>query len=375
MKKIFLAMFLLVFCACFQSENKQSQNAEQNTMINTEELSLENMIKACENKEKNACITAFALINDNENASADELKKAYALAKKGCKNAEDMSCVFYAQALLFGVFDDENTKEGLKILENSCQNGGAMSCANLSDIYFFGHFNQNKDEQKAKLYLEKICQNSKDYCPMSKAMEQSHAQISQSPNLAIPPQNLWLGQNIVRENRLKTYELGAAPEGVTLDVIDFATNTNEKLVCDAPQSNECKEFLDEQCKGQENEEFCRSYTLTWNSSPRHESIAYDSARFFLEKMVNEYNKDEFIYFVKYAYNKRLALPELLSLTAGYDENTGDRLPLILALAKKDATEQLREIRRIYSISIGDAKLMELFREYKISPKIAAIFTK
>ncbi|MDY6188642.1 MAG: hypothetical protein SPH77_07400, partial [Campylobacter sp.] len=81
----------------------------------------------------------------------------------------------------------------------------------------------------------------------------------------------------------------------------------------------------------------------------------------------------FIYFVKYAYNKRLPLNQLLSITAGYDDNTGDELPLILALARNNATEPLQDIRRIYGISGGE--LMELFRTYKISPKIAEIFTK
>ena len=49
----------------------------------------------------------------------------------------------------------------------------------------------------------------------------------------------------------------------------------------------------------------------------------------------------------------------------------DELPLILALARNNATEPLQE--RIYGIS--DGELMELFRTYKISPKIAEIFTK
>ena len=177
----------------------------------------------------------------------------------------------------------------------------------------------------------------------------------------------------MREKSLKTYELGEVPDGVALDIIHFLTGAQEKLICDEPQSSQCKSLLDEQCKGRENEEFCRSYMLTWNSSPRHESIAYDGARYFLENMLSQYDKNKFIYFVKYAYNKRLPLNKLLSITAGYDDNTGDELPLILALARNNATEPLQEIRHIYGISGGE--LMELFRKYKISPKIAEIFTK
>lgn len=92
-------------------------------------------------------------------------------------------------------------------------------------------------------------------------------------------------------------------------------------------------------------------------------------------MLNEYNKDEFVYFLKYAYNKRLALSKLLSLTAGYDEDSGDGLPLIAALAKKNGVEQLKEIRRIYGLNSGNTELIELFKKYKISPKIAEILTK
>ena len=370
MKKIFLALFLLVFYAYSQNDSDENQSAETSGSIKTP--SIEKAKKACENKEKNACITAVSMMLSEANSSADELKEAYKLAQIGCDINEDMSCVFYSQALLFGIFEDENINEGLKILEHSCQNGGAMSCANLSDIYFFGHFSQNKDEQKAKLYLDKICEKRKDFCPMAKAMEQSHAQISQS-KIAVPPQNLWLSQDLVREKSLKTYELGEVPDGVALDIIHFLTGTQEKLICDEPQSSQCKSLLKQQCKGRENEEFCRSYMLTWNSSPRHESIAHDGARYFLDGMLSQYDKNKFIYFVKYAYNKRLPLNQLLSITAGYDDNTGDELPLILALARNNATEPLQDIRRIYGISGGE--LMELFRTYKISPKIAEIFTK
>ena len=367
MKKIFLVLFLLVFCAYSQNDSYKNQSKEISGSMKTP--SIEKAKKACENKEKNACITAVSMMLSEANSSADELKEAYKLAQIGCDINEDMSCVFYSQALLFGVFEDENINEGLKTLEHSCQNGGAMSCANLSDIYFFGHFSQNKDEQKAKLYLDKICKNRKDFCPMAKAMEQSHAQISQS-KIAVPPQNLWLSQDLVREKSLKTYELGEAPDGVALDIIHFLTGTQEKLICDEPQSSQCKSLLKQQCKGRENEEFCRSYMLTWNSSPRHESIAHDGARYFLDGMLSQYDKNKFIYFVKYAYNKRLPLNKLLSITAGYDDN-GDELPLILALARNNTTEPLQE--RIYGISSGE--LMELFRTYKISPKIAEIFTK
>ncbi|MDY3245601.1 hypothetical protein [Campylobacter sp.] len=305
MKKIFLVLFLLVFCAYSQNDSDKNQSAKISGSMKAP--SIEKAKKACENKEKNACITAVSMMLSEANSSADELKEAYKLTQIGCDISEDMSCVFYSQALLFGIFEDENINEGLKTLENSCQNGGAMS---------------------------------------------------------------WLSQNLVREKSLKTHELGEVPDGVALDIIDFLTDTQEKLICDEPQSSECKSLLDEQCKGRENEEFCRSYMLTWNSSPRHESIAHDGARYFLDGMLNQYDKNKFIYFVKYAYNKRLPLNQLLSITAGYDDN-GDELPLILALARNNATEPLQE--RIYGISGGE--LMELFRKYKISPKIAEIFTK
>ena len=227
MKKIFLVLFLLVFCAYSQNDSDKNQSAEISGSMKAP--SIKEAKKACENKEKNACITAVSMMLSEANSSADELKEAYKLAQIGCDINEDMSCVFYSQALLFGVFEDENINEGLKTLEHSCQNGGAMSCANLSDIYFFGHFSQNKDEQKAKLYLDKICKNRKDFCPMAKAMEQSHAQISQS-KIAVPPQNFWLRQDLVREKSLKTYELGEAPDGIALDIIDFLTGTQEKLI-------------------------------------------------------------------------------------------------------------------------------------------------
>ena len=175
MKKIFLALFLLVFCACSQNDSDKNQSAEQKISQSIKTPSIDEAKKACENKEKNACITAVSMMMSEANSSADELKEAYKLT-----------------------------------------------------------------------------------------------------------QNLWLSQDLVRKKRLKTYELRQAPDGATggFDIINFLTSTQEKLVC-------------------------------------------------------------------------------------------DELPLILALARNNATEPLQE--RIYGISGGE--LMELFRTYKISPKIAEIFTK
>ena len=67
----------------------------------------------------------------------------------------------------------------------------------------------------------------------------------------------------------------------------------------------------------------------------------------------------------------VALDIIHFLTGTQEKLACDELPLILALARNNATEPLQE--RIYSISGGE--LMELFRTYKISPKIAEIFTK
>ena len=173
MKKIFLALFLLVFCACSQNDSDKNQSVEISRSIKTP--SIDEAKKACENKEKLACMAAVSMMLGKANSSADELKEAYKLT-----------------------------------------------------------------------------------------------------------QNLWLSQDLVRKKRLKTYELRQAPDGATggFDIINFLTSTQEKLVC-------------------------------------------------------------------------------------------DELPLILALARNNATEPLQE--RIYGISGGE--LMELFRTYKISPKIAEIFTK
>ena len=171
MKKIFLALFLLVFCAYSHYDSDNNPSAVISVSLKAQ--SIDEAKKACENKEKLACITAVSMMLGNANSSADELKEAYKLT-----------------------------------------------------------------------------------------------------------QNLWLSQDLVREKSLKTYELGEVPDGVALDIIHFLANAQEKLVC-------------------------------------------------------------------------------------------DELPLILALARNNATEPLQE--RIYSISGGE--LMELFKKYKISPKIAEIFTK
>lgn len=173
MKKIFLALFLLVFCACSQNDSYKNQSAEISGSMKTP--SIDEAKKACENKEKLACITVVSMMLSEANPSTDELKEAYKLTK-----------------------------------------------------------------------------------------------------------NLWLSQDLVRGKSLKTYELAEVLDGAAggFDIINFLTGTQEKLVC-------------------------------------------------------------------------------------------DELPLILALARNNATEPLQE--RIYGISGGE--LMELFRTYKISPKIAEIFTK
>lgn len=52
--------------------------------------SIEKAKKACENKEKNSCITAVSMLLGNKNSNADELKEAYKLTQIGCDiNAQE----------------------------------------------------------------------------------------------------------------------------------------------------------------------------------------------------------------------------------------------------------------------------------------------
>ena len=112
MKKIFLVLFLLVFCAYSQNDSDKNQSAEISGSMKAP--SIDEAKKACENKEKLACMAAVSVMLGNANSSADELKEAYKLTKIGCDISEDMSCVFYSQALLFGIFEDENINEAFK---------------------------------------------------------------------------------------------------------------------------------------------------------------------------------------------------------------------------------------------------------------------
>lgn len=79
MKKIFLALFLLVFCACSQNDSDKNQSAEISGSMKAP--SIDEAKKACENKEKLACITAVSMILSEANSSADELKEAYKLTQ------------------------------------------------------------------------------------------------------------------------------------------------------------------------------------------------------------------------------------------------------------------------------------------------------
>lgn len=79
MKKIFLALFLLVFCACSQNDSDKNQSAEISGSIKAP--SIEEAKKDCENKEKNACMAAVSVMLGNANSSADELKEAYKLTQ------------------------------------------------------------------------------------------------------------------------------------------------------------------------------------------------------------------------------------------------------------------------------------------------------
>ena len=60
MKKIFLALFLLVFCAYSQNDSSKNQSAEISGSMKTP--SIEKAKTVCENKEKLACITAVSMM-------------------------------------------------------------------------------------------------------------------------------------------------------------------------------------------------------------------------------------------------------------------------------------------------------------------------
>lgn len=79
MKKIFLALFLLVFCAYSQNDSDKNQSAEISGSMKAP--SIDEAKKACKNKEKNACMAAVSVMLGNANSSADELKEAYKLTQ------------------------------------------------------------------------------------------------------------------------------------------------------------------------------------------------------------------------------------------------------------------------------------------------------
>ena len=83
MKKIFLALFLLVSCAYSQNDSDKNvtQSAEQKISQSIKTPSIEEAKKVCENKEKNACIIAVSIMLGNANSNADELKEAYKLTQ------------------------------------------------------------------------------------------------------------------------------------------------------------------------------------------------------------------------------------------------------------------------------------------------------
>lgn len=86
MKKIFLALFLLVFFAYSQNDSDKNQSAEISGSIKIP--SIDEAKKACENKEKNACITAVSMMLNEANYSADELKEAYKLTQIGWRSQD-----------------------------------------------------------------------------------------------------------------------------------------------------------------------------------------------------------------------------------------------------------------------------------------------
>ena len=79
MKKIFLALFLLVFCAYSQNDSDKNQSAKISGSMKTP--SIDEAKKACENKEELACMAAVSMMMSEANSSADELKETYKLTQ------------------------------------------------------------------------------------------------------------------------------------------------------------------------------------------------------------------------------------------------------------------------------------------------------
>lgn len=79
MKKIFLTLSLLVFCACSQNDSDKNQSAEISGSMKAP--SIDEAKKACENKEELTCMAAVSMMLGNANSSADELKEAYKLTQ------------------------------------------------------------------------------------------------------------------------------------------------------------------------------------------------------------------------------------------------------------------------------------------------------
>lgn len=134
--------------------------------------------------------------------------------------------------------------------------------------------------------------------------------------------------------------------------------------CSNADSKECQELINESCKDEKDKEFCKDYTIRWNSGAANGAVKYQLLRSFFSraisnddidslKEIEKHSKTELVNFndpdIIYAIFDNKAIKcfnYLKSHKFDFNENGGEYIAYVKDLIKTDNDKILKDMLKV-----------------------------
>ena len=378
--------------------------------------------KLCDDKKGEYCyiVNRYLLSNNYKNK---DFKKGWEFALKACLNGFDYACgVGFSELKM-------SEKEKFEFSKNKCEENSAFFCSKVADYYEYGVEGKGLDYQKNIEFNKKACalgevhpcinvalkynnafySNKGDLneylkkidsailieskvCEFGKAFKEQDLDYvcgfiessKNSKNQALNPQpkQEWKPP-FTPLNKDEQIPLGDAPdESVASALIYYRqlAGIGENMICDDENSKECKEHLENECKDagtKDDIEHCKYISLGWNSSFSGRQARYANTyimTYLRDISKQNYDKNSFLYFLKYTKNLGVKAMDILAQFAGDDTGSENEAPFITWLIKNNSINQIKDIKEVFGAN-NSAEFMGFLGENNATKEMIEILTK
>lgn len=371
-----------------EENNAQNCYILNRYLIKNKELkkAWEYALKACLAGFDYACRVGFLELKSTLKKSD---KEVFEIARDLCQKGLSTACYELSNFYDYGIDGSgRDYAQNTKFKERACELGHLFACSSLALLYSNPYY-KDKGDFETKLDASivintKICEFSKVFkdeymghtCDFIKYAKQTKQE------LLYPKKEQKWQPPLTPLPKDEQITLGDCPQDVCPALVYFRqlAGIGENMICDDENSKMCQEHLNKECANagtNDDIRHCKDISLSWNSSfsGRHARYATQYMMVYLrDAALANYDKNAFLYFLKYTKNLGASAYDILSTSAGDDVGMDNDAPFIAHLAKNNGIWQIKDIKEVFGTQ-NEPKLIKLLDENNATKEMKEILLK